>query len=330
MTNSTDIHDLPITILMMLLLNLPIRTGRALTLENQRLNTMLRITKTFSFLFLASMMTVATVNAQSPCATSNCGGCAQSDACGGECTANLSDCGRSGALFKRGQQCGACGDCGGGDCGAAACGGGNVGGSGQIMDRVKNWILPPKGCGDRYRSVFGGWSDLSDYTGDVVAGPVGGTFKDGFILGTARGRYLNDNTRIELDTTWRNNSGENWDSPLGTGQLDGHFNSVSSLVNVVREFGNGRVKPYAGAGVGWTIQDGDFDAMGNHFRLDDWRLAYQGILGFNFMQANNTDLYCEYRYLGNTDAGIEDSFGNRFDEFAYLSESVVFGFRIKR
>ena len=128
-----------------------------------------------------------------------------------------------------------------------------------------------------------------DYTGDAGGGPISGTFRDGFILGTARGKYLNENTRVELETAWRNNSGENWDSPLGTGQLDGHFNSVSSLLNVVREFGNGRVKPYAGAGVGWTIQDGDFDALGNHYRLDDWRLAYQGILGLNFMQTNNTE-----------------------------------------
>lgn len=197
------------------------------------------------------------------------------------------------------------------------------------MSRLKG-LLPNLG-GDHcnsYISVFGGWSDLSDYSGNAP-GPITGTFNDGFVLGTARGWYLNDKTRFEIEKSWRNNTGENWDNVLGTSQFDGQFNSYSTMLNTVREFGNGRVKPYAGAGIGMTVQDGDFDVNGTHFRFDDWRFAYQGILGLNVVQSNSADLFCEYRYLGNTDSGIENS-GVRFDEFAYLSESVVFGIRIKR
>lgn len=199
------------------------------------------------------------------------------------------------------------------------------------MSRLKG-MLPQLGgkkrCGS-YISGFGGWSDLSDYSGNL-GGPATGTFNDGFVLGFSRGWYVNDNTRFEIERSWRNNTGENWDDVFGSTQFDGQFNSYSTLLNTVREFGSGRVKPYAGAGIGLTVQDGDFDANGNHYRFDDWRLAYQGILGLSVKQSDAAELFCEFRYLGNTDSGIEDSAGIRVDEFAYLSESVVFGFRLKR
>ncbi len=198
------------------------------------------------------------------------------------------------------------------------------------MDRLKG-LLPMQGddCGGRYVGVFGGWSDLGDYNGNV-GGPITGTFNDGFVLGVARGTYLNENTRFEIENSWRNNTGDQWDNFMGNSQFDGQFNTFSTMFNTVREFGTSRVKPYAGAGIGLTVQDGDFDVNGNHFRFDDWRFAYQAIVGLNVAQSDRTDLFCEYRYLGNTDSGIENSAGVRVDEFSYLSKSIVFGFRIKR
>ena len=304
---------------------------------------MVRITK-FSFLLLASLLTVSSAEAQVVGSSAACG--CQSQACDSGCSP-LSNCGRRGGFFNQSKSC----DCGVGECavgskklnlgsrlGQTDCGGcqsgcNSCGAGSGIASRLKG-MFPTlggsDGCGCKYLSVFGGWSDLSDYSGVIAANPTSGTFNDGFVVGIARGRYLNANTRFEIENSWRNNSGENWNNFLGTSQFDGHFNAYSTMLNTVREFGNGRIRPYAGAGVGLTVQDGDFDVNGNHFRFDDWRLAYQGILGINVAQTGNADVYCEYRYLGNTDSGIEDTLGNRVDEFSYLSESVVFGIRIKR
>ena len=304
---------------------------------------MLRITKVFSFLCLASVVTVASVDAQTPVpapvaspapAVAPVVGVAQAQNCGGGCTTNLGDCGQSGALFNRRANNG-CGDCGSAGCGGGCgIGGGRMGsgGSGALMDRVKNFILPSDGCGGRYRSIFGGWSDMQDYNGvDSFTGdPVGGTFNDGFILGTARGRYINEHLRVEWESNWRNNSGEDVVTDLGTGPLDGQFNMFSSLINTVREFGCGRVRPYIGGGIGLGIQDGEFFVDDDVIRLDDWTFAYQGIIGLNMLQSDRTDFYCEYRYYGNANTGIEFN-GTEFDDqFGFQSENIVFGFRIKR
>lgn len=300
---------------------------------------MLRTTKLFTFLFLASCATAATVDAQSsvvapvaspaiapivtPAGANDCG-------CTTGCSTSMGDCGRSGAMFGRRQ---ACGDCG--DCGAAGCSGGCVTGQlgrggGSLMDRVKDFVFPSDGCGGRYRSFFGGWSDMQDYNGNVAgAGPLSGTFNDGFLLGTARGRYLNENLRLEWESNWRNNSGDDWTSGMGVGPLDGQFNMFSTMINTVREFGNGRIRPYAGAGIGLGIQDGDFSANGNVFRLDDWAFAYQGILGMNLKQSDRNDFYFEYRYYGNGTTRLEQN-GVEIDDFTFNSENIVFGIRIKR
>ena len=287
---------------------------------------MLRIAKMFSFLFLASVVTVASVDAQTPVAT-DCG-CAPA---AGGCTTNLGDCGRPGSLFGRRQVMNACNDCGtaecGGTCGTAACAG-SFADSGGLMDRLKDFVMPSDGCGGRYRSVFGGWNDLQDFDGNTVDM----SFNDGFILGTARGRYLKENLRMEWESNWRNNSGENLvTAAAGTTPLGGQFNMFSTMINTVKEFGSGRIQPYIGAGIGLGIQDGDLvDINGNNYRLDDWRFAYQGIAGLNLVSSDRTDFYVEYRYYGNTEAQIEDNTGTEFDSFILNSENVVFGFRFKR
>ena len=288
---------------------------------------MFRITKTFSLLFLAAVFSVTVADAQSLSVASGCG-CAATEAGDCGCTSCINDCGKAGALFRGGQACDDCTGCDGY--------GGNDRG---IMDRIKEFILPSDPCS--YRSVFGGWSDMQDFNntpglslfGETAAN---GRFNDGFILGTARGRYVNENLRFELENNWRNNTGNDltlFNLPLfGVNQTidaGGQFNMFSTMVNAVREFGNGRVRPYAGVGIGFGIQDGDFDVGANNFRLDDWAFAYQAILGMNLKQTERYDLFFEYRYYGNTDTQIELN-GTEVDDFGFQSENVVFGFRFKR
>jgi opacity protein-like surface antigen len=219
-----------------------------------------------------------------------------------------------------------CADCGGGECGPAGCAGGYAD-SGSLMDRLKDYILPSDGCGGRYRSVFGGWSDADDFNGTAFSGSV----NDGFLLGTARGRYLSENLRVEWENNWRNNSGDTFSTPAaGTNPLGGQFNMFSTMFNTVKEFGCGRIQPYVGGGIGLGIQDGDFsDGAGTTIRLDDWRFAYQGIVGMNLKSTDRTDVYFEYRYYGNTESQIEIN-GVEVDSFIFNSENIVFGFRFKR
>ena len=245
-------------------------------------------------------------------------------ACDTNCLTNLGDCGRPGRLFNRGG-CG-CGDTAcGGQCGGcdSGCMGGGVSG---ILDKVKSVFRVP--CGG-YRSFFGGWSDVHDYNGTGAA-PLNGTFNDGFVLGWARGRYLNPCTRLELEGSWRNNSGEFWNNGTVQNQFDGHFNNYHSMLNLVRELGNHRIKPYIGGGIGVARQDGEFTVMGNRYDFDEWAFAYQGLAGINFKQSEKVDVFCEYRYLGNSNTELEENGVPLPDEFQYLSESIVFGFRIRR
>lgn len=217
-----------------------------------------------------------------------------------------------------------------GDCGVARPG---------VLSRLRN-ALPSiemsignnSGCGCAYRSIFGGWNDLDDYNGiDGASNAINASFNDGFLLGTARGRYLNDLTRVEMEGSWRNNSGNSWSGPLGTAQFDGHFNNFSTMFNVIRDLpSNGPVNFYGGLGAGFSRQDGDFTVSGNAYEFDDWAFAYQGIAGMNVRRSQGADFFVEYRYFANTETDVEGPAATTLDGFNYTAENIVFGFRFKR
>ena len=188
-------------------------------------------------------------------------------------------------------------------------------------------------CYESYRSVFGGWSELEDEGGSIVLDGL--EFNDGFVLGTAKGIYLNNNTRIERETTWRNNTVEGVNVVGQTLELEGRMNNFSNMVNVIREFRPDKpVRPYAGLGVGVSRQDGEFSINGVDLDADDWAFAYQGIVGLKFVKSRRVSLFAEYRYFGNTETNLQLSAagGPRTDlsDFEYTSENIVFGFQFKR
>lgn len=222
--------------------------------------------------------------------------------------------------------------CGGCDTGCQSACGQGCGARPRMMGRLRN-ALPSiqfsgnnSGCGCAYRSIFGGWSDMDDLNTPAGAAPSNGTFNDGFLLGTASGRYLNNNTRVEMESSWRANSGDTYNGQ----PLDGHFNNYSTMVNIIRDLpSNGPVNFYAGIGGGISRQDGDFTSGGNSVVFDDWAAAYQAMAGVNFKRNANTDFFAEYRYFGNAETQVEFN-GADAGEFDYVSEGIIFGLRFKR
>ncbi len=202
---------------------------------------------------------------------------------------------------------------------------------GSFFERP-DFILGNECCPPKYRSFFAGGVDLINYEGDIGNGPITGSFRDGFVLGTARGRYLNEDWRFEMEGSWRNNSGDLWTDPSGmTSPLDGHFNVYSTMFNLVREiFNEGPANLYVGGGIGVAKQDGDFTVSGTNFSLDDWALGYQGFGGVNLVVTDNVDLFAEYRYYGNTTTDLNTNFGMFFDDFNYSSQNIIFGIRLMR
>ena len=145
-----------------------------------------------------------------------------------------------------------------------------------------------------------------------------GTTNDGFILGFARGRRLNHNTRFEMESSWRNNSG-NFN---GATPLDGRINVFSPTVNLYRDFGSGMIRPYIGGGIGVAFQDAEFTTS----EIDDFAFAYQGVGGFAFKASEATDLFVEYRYYGNTETELEFA-GAVLGDVSYDAHNIIFGFR---
>jgi len=262
----------------------------------------------------------AATTAACDCGSRNCGDC-------GDCgNAGIGCCGKVGGFFNK---------CSGQGCSSGCCE--SEGRLRGMVSRVGDLVpgfgrKADDGC-CRYWNFFGGGYHLNDYSGDAggaAPSPITGTFNDGFVLGWARGRYINDKTRVEIEGSWRNNTGNLWTNNMGTVPFDGQLNLYSSTFNIVREvLSREKFGLYAGGGIGYSVQDGDFTVNGNHFRFDDWAFAYQGFVGLNMFQLRRGKFYVEYKYLGNTQTQLEMN-GVDFDNFNYNSQNVVFGVRLTR
>ena len=188
-------------------------------------------------------------------------------------------------------------------------------------------------CGsEKYFSLFGGLNLLQDVNGTNVTPPAPFTmdFDEGFVLGIARGRYLNQCTRVELEGVWRNNT----DDTLVTGGVAtpfaGRVNNYASMLNLYREFGQGSIRPYVGAGIGLAFVKGDFLINGVAAEVDDFEFAYQGIVGINFWQNQKREFFAEYRYFANTDSDLVNAGGVLIsDDFSYRSHNFTFGVRFR-
>lgn len=209
------------------------------------------------------------------------------------------------------------------------------------ISRLPLWALafvalvqPALGQRFDYASVYSGWVFLNDYEGGNVLTPSRGTFDDGWLLGGAVGKCLNNCNRFEMEFFYRNNRGNQWSGPLGTAAWDGRLNSFSSMANLLHDFRGLQgcyTTPYAGAGAGAAYLEGEFSTPAADYRLDDTVFAYQGILGLRTQLTCRTSLLTEYRYFGTSNARLTNNLSAAtLGTLGYDSHNAMIGLSISR
>ncbi len=272
---------------------------------------------------------------------SGCGGCGEASGCGG--CGEASGCGGCGEASG----CGGCGEASGCGCGSArepvgqsyfqegtGCGcGGNVydGGCAQTCN---------DSCGSsRYISRFGGWNGARDFVIDNGGTENRTTFKEGYVLGTAFGREIGCNRRVELEFASRKNSADEFLVDVApniiASDISGDVRAYSAMFNILQDSDRCILgaTPYVGGGFGAMYMDGDIFDANNNCNLDELVLAYQAIVGASRKVNSRVSVFTEYRFLGTTDFDVPctDLVGlTTTTETDYTAESVVFGFRMRR
>ena len=194
-----------------------------------------------------------------------------------------------------------------------------------------NGVCPHCTGRERYLSAFGGWNLIgANSEFDVLDGMdtplANGELNEGFIIGTAFGRRLNERTRGEFELAYRANSGDT----LGPDPLDGHMNNWAVMFNLYREFRateNGLI-PYIGGGIGLARQNGDFlTEAGQNVDIRDEAFAFQAIIGVAKEVFEEGYLFGEYRYYGNTETDVRIFGVGDVADVQYQSQNFLFGFR---
>ncbi|MEZ6086855.1 MAG: outer membrane beta-barrel protein [Pirellulaceae bacterium] len=191
-----------------------------------------------------------------------------------------------------------------------------------------------------YVSLFSGWSDVDSYQGEAPPPAINnqriGSFNDGWNLGGALGTSLNHFLRGELEFTYRNNTADTWTvgpiiGPYVTNDWSGELNSYSGMANLFADFHGLTVcetTPYIGAGLGFTVLDGDFMTPAAQFEIDDTVFSYQFMVGLTTRLTQHVDLFCEYRYLGTETTILADPTGVAgAGAFDYDVDNVLMGLR---
>jgi opacity protein-like surface antigen len=212
-------------------------------------------------------------------------------------------------------------------------------------------VVPEPVCGPWYVSVYGGGSffdDEVDFTevdpDDSVPERARINFDNGWILGGAVGRRLRNNWRVELDLNHHQAPSESYaysddGDPFETGlTIQGDVETTSLLVNVVKEFGENRWRPYLGAGFGLSsvnlrLSDSIADDEIQDSFADEVVFGYQFMTGVVFDLTDCLQAYLEYRVMGHGD--VEDVVSDDTSEFENLapmdlgwSQHLILGSRI--
>lgn len=188
-----------------------------------------------------------------------------------------------------------------------------------------------------YWSLFGGWSQINSYSGEV-AGPVvqRGDFNDGFAVGIARGRRFGNGLRGELELSYRRFGADLWTvngTPFNwNGDLDAYF-GMANLYHDWKNWQFAGLTPYIGGGIGIAIVDGNLNTAAISLAIDDTAFAYQGMAGFTKQISSSVDLFAEYRYVGTTATQLDRVDVNpQVPQGRYSTsiDNVMFGIRIWR
>lgn len=171
-------------------------------------------------------------------------------------------------------------------------------------------------------------------------------YKNGIGVYTALGYAYGNAWRGELEFSYRANDvrqlagdglGFNgW--PEGT--LEGEVKSYSFMANLIRDFdfGSNVVKPYLGAGIGFSRVKAEMSGLNpvaipglTTMAIDDGDIAfaYQGIAGLAFSLAENLVLDVSYRYFATHNTDFVGTVGAASSTFStdYRSHNVFAGLR---
>jgi opacity protein-like surface antigen len=173
-------------------------------------------------------------------------------------------------------------------------------------------VEPEPVCGPWYVSAYGGGSFFDSSTFSDGLNNTVVNLDNGWIAGGAVGLRTNGGMRFELDVNFAQSPADDSIPALGfpTANLGGEIERNSLMVNAVKEFGKGRIHPYAGAGIGFTHVQADLfsDFFGARFlagEADETVLGYQFMGGFAFDVLDCLQAYAEYRLMGQGD--LEDA-----------------------
>ena len=171
-----------------------------------------------------------------------------------------------------------------------------VGGAAFAQDTAKE--------GGWYARVFGGVSTLSDTDVRVNNTRASGTFSGGLLVGGAVGYDYAGPWRAEIEYAYRSSSVDRLPASFAR---DGDYASTAIMLNGLYSFGEiGRLRPYVGAGVGFT-REVDFDltsgpaapppsAVGEY--SDSGLFAYQAIAGADVAFGERWSGFGELRAFG--------------------------------
>ena len=149
-----------------------------------------------------------------------------------------------------------------------------------------------------YANVSGGYNIIAGYIGsddaDAANVPaktnVSDNLDNGYDLGVAVGKSINDNVSVDASFTFLANNNNDTDDNTG-------FRSLVYMVDGVYHFNvkNLPITPYVGAGMGlvntYTVTDGDVDYG------SDREFGYQAIAGVSYALNDKINLNANYRFI---------------------------------
>lgn len=185
-----------------------------------------------------------------------------------------------------------------------------------------NWVR-----GDEtYFSVKGS----SDWMQNADLGGPDLEMNNGWGGNVAVGRYLNKNTRAEVELGYYTSGVDKVKTSTGNVGADGDVTAMTGMLNAYYEpFAECRIKPYVGAGIGVANVDADsVSAAGTAVADgDDTVFAGQVMAGASYQFTPSTALTAEYRYLQTADADIDTPTGST--DMNYQNHMAMLGLRVK-
>ena len=155
-----------------------------------------------------------------------------------------------------------------------------------------------------------GGSGLQGFNSLIRGNRIDSGFKLGYAATLAGGYRFGENLRMELETSYRRNTLSSFQvNGIDSPGIDGDVISWAGMVNVYFEIGDGPMRPYAGAGLGFvntTIKDikADFNIAGvKKLTGHNTVLGYQLMAGLSYEINPKISLTGEYRFLGNEAVG---------------------------